>query len=51
MKKSKYQESFHCFIVCILVPYVFVWLLVEYINCCKKRRIQRCNAYYKGGAY
>ena len=23
MKKSKYQQYFHCFIVCILVPSVF----------------------------
>ena len=23
MKKSKYQQYFHCFIVCILVPYAF----------------------------
>ena len=23
MKKSKYQQHFHCFIVCILVPYAF----------------------------
>ena len=21
MKKSKYQQYFHCFVVCILVPY------------------------------
>ena len=25
MKKSKYQQYFHCFIVCILIPYAF-WL-------------------------
>ena len=23
MKKSRYQQYFHCFIVCILVPYAF----------------------------
>ena len=23
MKKSKYREYFHCFIVCVLVPYAF----------------------------
>ena len=23
MKKSKYQKYFHCFIICILVPYAF----------------------------
>ena len=40
MKKSKYQQYFHCFIVCILVPYV-IWLLVEYINYCNKRHIQK----------
>ena len=25
MKKSKYRQYFHCFIVCILVPYAF-WI-------------------------
>ena len=23
MTKSKYQQYFHCFIVCVLVPYAF----------------------------
>ena len=30
MKKSKYQEYFHCFIVCILVPDAF-WFNHKYI--------------------
>ena len=27
--------------------YILVWLLVEYINYCNKRRIQNCGAYYR----
>ena len=48
MKKSKYQQYFHCLHTsskCILV-----WLLVEYINYCNKHRIQKCGTYYKRGA-
>ena len=33
MKKTKYQHYFHCFIVCMLVPYAFYFvILVEYGN-------------------
>ena len=37
MKKSKYEQYFQCFIVCILGPYAF-WLLVESSN--KSNRIR-----------
>ena len=53
MKKSKYQQYFHCFIclhtnksICILVQ-----LLVENSNYSIKCHIQRCGAYQKGGTY
>ena len=46
MKKSKYQQYFHCFIVCIPSSIrILVYLLVEYSNYSNKRRIQRCEAY------
>ena len=32
IKKSKYQEYFHCFIVCTLVPYAFWFSLIILIN-------------------
>ena len=51
MKKSEYQQYFHCFIVCILGPCILVQLLVEYSNYSNKHGIQRCGTYYKGGAY
>ena len=49
MKKSKYQQFFHCLhttFICILVQF-----LVEYKNYSNKRHIQRCGAYQWGGAF
>ena len=52
MKKSKYQQYCHCFIVCILFQ-----LLVKYGKYSNKRLqmrllcIYRCGYYYRGGAY
>ena len=31
MKKFKYQQYFHCFIVFVLVPYVF-WFIIIIIS-------------------
>ena len=45
MKKSKYQQYFHCLhtsSICILV-----YLLVEYSNYSNKCRIQRCGTYQR----
>ena len=42
MKKSKYQQYFHCFIACVLGHYTMDYLgkfLVEYSNYSIKRRI------------
>ena len=32
MKKSKYQQYFHCFIVCILGPYAFWFSSCTYLR-------------------
>ena len=52
MKKSKYQQYFYCFIVCILVSYAF-WFSYQQniVTISNKRRIQRCDAYLRLGTY
>ena len=56
MKKSKYQQYFLCFIVSILVSYVFWFgmyfgLATSRINYCNKHHIQKCGAYCTEGTY
>ena len=31
LKISKYQQYFHSFIVCIVVPYLFIYLFIYYL--------------------
>ena len=49
-KTTKYQQYFHCFMHTGSI-FILVELLVEYVNYSNKRRIQRCGAHQKGGAY